>query len=155
MTVYINHGHPKSRGNIEITSRNPETHPKITANYLSHPDDLTVLRKAVKQTREVLAQSAFDDLGCTPNELANGSVSDEAIDEFIRKGGETVYHPVGTCRMGSDAAAVVDTSLRVNGVQGVRVVDASVMPSLINGNTNAPSIMIAERACELILGNRA
>lgn len=155
MTVYVNHGHPKSRGRIEIKDRNPETHPKIMANYLSHPDDLPVLREAVKLTRKVLAQSAFDDLGCTPNELADGSVTDAAIDAFIRDGAETVYHPVGTCRMGSDANAVVDTSLRVNGVQGVRVVDASVMPSLINGNTNAPTIMIAERACELIMGNRA
>lgn len=155
MTVYVNHGHPKSRGNVFITSRNPEQHPKIEANYLSHPDDLPVLREAVKLTRKVLGQRAFDELQCEAIVLADDPVTDEAIDAFIRSGAETVYHPVGTCRMGSDADAVVDTSLRVNGVEGVRIVDASVMPSLINGNTNAPTIMIAERACELILGNRA
>jgi choline dehydrogenase len=102
-------------------------------------------------TREVLAQPALAAVLGDALDLPHGPVSDDQIDSFIRAKAETVYHPVGTCRMGNDADAVVDTALRVNGVEGLRVVDASVMPALINGNTNAPTIMIAERASEIIL----
>jgi choline dehydrogenase len=153
LTIYVNHGNPKSRGSVRIASADAGDHPRIFANYLSAPEDLPILRRGVKMTREVLQQSAFDGVRGEGIALPHGPVSDAAIDDFIRAGGETVYHPVGSCRMGSDADAVVDTQLRVNGVEGLRVVDASVFPALINGNTNAPTIMIADRAADMILAN--
>ncbi len=119
--------------------------------YLSAPEDLATLRQGVKLTREVLAQPPLRSVLGPSLDLPHGPVTDAEIDAFIRAKAETVYHPVGTCRMGSDAEAVVDTELRVNGTEGLRVVDASVMPALINGNTNAPTIMIADRAASLIL----
>lgn len=152
LTVYVNDGHPKSRGNIQIQSNDPTRHPKIHANYLSAPEDLAILREGVKMTRDILAQAAFADILGEALDLAHGPATDAEVDAFIRSNSETVYHPVGTCRMGDDAEAVVDPYLRVNGVEGVRVVDASVMPALINGNTNAPTIMIADRAADMILG---
>ncbi len=151
LTIYVNHGNPRSRGSVRIASADAGDHPRIFANYLSAPEDLPILRQGVRMTREVLAQSAFDDARGEGIALPHGRVTDADIDDFIRDGGETVYHPVGSCRMGSDADAVVDTRLRVNGVEGLRVVDASVIPALINGNTNAPTIMIADRAADMIL----
>lgn len=151
LTVYVNHAYPASRGSVLAASRDPSQHPRISANYLSEPEDLAVLREGVRMTLDVLAQKAFDDVRGTALTLRHGAVTDTEIDEFIRDKAETVYHPVGTCRMGADADAVVDTHLRVNGVEGLRVVDASVMPALINGNTNAPTIMIADRASDMIL----
>ena len=100
--------------------------------------------------RELFAQPAFDAYRGTPIFPARDDLSDAELVEFIRAKAETVYHPVGTCRMGRDDEAVVDPELKVRGVEGLRVVDASVMPTLIGGNTNAPTIMIAERAAELI-----
>ncbi len=155
LTIYVNHGNPKSRGTVRIASNDSGVHPKISANYLSEPDDLPVLREGVKMTRHVLEQAAFDDVRGSGIDLPHGRVTDAEIDDFIRAGGETVYHPVGSCRMGSDSEAVVDTQLRVNGVEGLRVVDASVIPALINGNTNAPTIMIADRAADMILQKAA
>lgn len=151
LTVYVNHGYPLSRGRVRISSENAATHPRIAANYLSAPEDLAVLRTGVKMTRDVLRQSAFDEVRGDALGLSHGNVSDAEIDDFIRAKAETVYHPVGTCRMGRDQDAVVDPLLRVNGVDGLRVADASVMPALINGNTNAPTIMIADRAGDMIL----
>ena len=106
--------------------------------------------ECAKISREILAQKAFDAYRGTPIFPTRTDLSDAELIEFVRAKAETVYHPVGTCRMGNDAQAVVDPQLRVNGVEGLRVVDASVMPSLIGGNTNAPTIMIAERAADLI-----
>jgi choline dehydrogenase len=151
LTIYVNHGKPASRGSIRLASAEVTAHPLISPNYLSAPEDLPALRQGVKMTREVLAQPALTAVLGEALDLPQGTVSDEEIDTFIRAKAETVYHPVGTCRMGNDADAVVDTALRVNGVEGLRVVDASVMPALINGNTNAPTIMIADRASEMIL----
>src|SRR5690606_31350891 len=107
---------------------------------------------AVKIARRIVAQPAFD--AYRGEELNPGpkAVSDDAIDAFIRRTAITIYHPVGTAKMGNDRMAVVDSQLRVRGVQGLRVVDASVMPTLVGGNTNAPTIMIAEKASDLILG---
>lgn len=155
LTIYVNDGHPKSRGSIHIHSQDPTTHPTIAANYLTADGDLEVLREGVKLTRDLLEQPALKEIMGEALDLAHGPATDAQVDAFIRANSETVYHPVGTCRMGSDADAVVDPQLRVNGVQGVRVVDASIMPTLINGNTNAPTIMIADRAADLILGKSA
>jgi choline dehydrogenase len=145
---------PKSRGHLALASTDPRAKIRIHANYLGDVEgfDLKVMVEAVRISREILAQAAF-----TPHrkhELMPGeAVQDEAgIVDFIRRKAETIYHPVGTCRMGEDSSAVVDSELRVRGVEGLRVVDASVMPSLIGGNTNAPTVMIAERAYELIRG---
>ena len=108
--------------------------------------------ECARLSRELLAQTAFDTYRGAPIFPARDDLSDDELVEFIRAKAETIYHPVGTCRMGSDDQSVVDTQLRVRGVEGLRVVDASVMPTLIGGNTNAPTMMIAERAAELIRG---
>ena len=109
--------------------------------------------ECAKLSREVFAQQAFDPYRGAPIFPARNDLSDADLAAFIRAKAESVYHPIGTCRMGSDGAAVVDPQLRVRGVEGLRVVDASVMPALIGGNTNAPTIMIAERAADLIRAN--
>jgi choline dehydrogenase len=108
--------------------------------------------ECAKLSREVFAQKAFDVYRGAPIFPARNDLSDTELVDFIRAKAETVYHPIGTCRMGIDDQSVVDPQLRVRGVEGLRVVDASVMPTLIGGNTNAPTIMIAERASDLIAG---
>jgi choline dehydrogenase len=143
---------PRSRGRISLVSGRAADKVRIEANYLSDPGgfDLKMMIECAKISREILAQKAFDTYRGTPIFPARNDLSEAELAEFIRAKAESVYHPVGTCRMGGDAQAVVDPSLRVNGVEGLRVVDASVMPKLIGGNTNAPTIMIAERAADLI-----
>jgi choline dehydrogenase-like flavoprotein len=143
---------PKSRGSIRLKSPDPNAKPAIQANYLSDPDgyDLRMLIEGVKLSRQIFAAAPFDPYRGDEIFPGNSVQSDADITAFIRRKAETVYHPVGTCRMGTDADAVVDSELRVRGVGGLRVVDASVMPSLPGGNTNAPTIMIAEVAADLI-----
>ncbi|HVA54470.1 MAG TPA: choline dehydrogenase [Gammaproteobacteria bacterium] len=141
--------HPASRGQVRLASSDPGKAPLIDPAYLSDPRDLDVLVHGFKLARRILAAPAF-----TPyrgRELFSaGAVSDADIHALIRARAETIYHPVGTCRMGRGDSAVVDASLKVHGVQGLRVVDASVMPTLIGGNTNAPTMMIAEKAADMI-----
>lgn len=138
---------PKSRGEVRLNDGNPRSAPQIDPQYLSVPDDMATLLKGVRKMREILRSPAF--ARYRDKELYTAEVeSDEQLAEHIRLRADTVYHPVGTCKMGSDAMAVVDPQLRVHGIAGLRVVDASVMPTLIGGNTNAPTIMIAERAAE-------
>ena len=148
---------PESRGRIGIASPDPFADPVIAANYLATPEDRRVMREAVRIGRAVAGQSALDPYRVA--ELAPGpSVeSDAQIDAWVRATAETIYHPVGTCRMGppDDPRAVVDPQLRVRGIAGLRVVDASVMPSLVSSNTNAPTIMIAEKAADMIRGKTA
>jgi len=150
--------HPKSRGQITLKDANPASHPAIQANYLSHPDDLAKLVLGVKQVRRIFAAPAFnEDRG---NELAPGKAvaTDEQLADYIRQHAETIYHPVGTCRMGpfaNDPSAGVDDHLGGRGVKGRRVVDASIMPTLVGGNTNAPAIMIGEKASDMIKAARA
>jgi choline dehydrogenase len=126
---------------------------RVFFNYMSEPDDWTEFRAAVRLTREIFAQPAFD-----PNrgrELAPGAAaqSDAQIDEFIRGAVETAYHPSGTCKMGVDRMAVVDPQCRVHGIEGLRVVDSSIMPQVTTGNLNAPTIMLAEKAADMIRGS--
>lgn len=150
---------PKSRGKLYLADTDASTKPRIEANYLGDAQgfDLKVMRECVRLSRQLLGQAAFAPF--RGEELFPGAAAndDAALDAFIRRKAESIYHPVGTCAMGadSDANAVVDAALRVRGAQSLRVVDASVMPRLIGGNTNAPTIMIAERAADLILSGKA
>jgi len=143
---------PQSRGYISIKSADPLVAPIIQPNYLEAEEDRRALREGVKIARELFAQASFD--AYRGPELMPGAHvrSDEQIDNFVRKTAETIYHPVGSAKMGEDSESVVDSQLRVHGVEGLRVVDASVMPSLVSGNTNAPTIMIAEKASDMLLG---
>jgi choline dehydrogenase len=143
---------PKSRGRIRLGSADAAEPPRIFANYLSHPDDLPVMVECVRISRELFAASAFDPY--RGDEVFPGAQikSVAGLEAFVRQKAETIYHPVGTCKMGIDDAAVVDPTLAVRGMEGLRVVDGSIMPTLVSGNTNAPTIMIAEKAAAMILG---
>ena len=147
----------KSRGDIRLASADPNAPPLIRFNYMSHPDDWVEMRSAVRLAREFYAQPAFDPF--RGDELAPGpsAISDDAIDAFVRAKAESAYHPCGTCRMGAadDPLAVVDPTTSVIGVDGLHVVDSSIMPQITNGNLNAPTIMIAEKAADHILGRAA
>lgn len=151
-TIHACQLRPESRGTITLASADPFDHPLIDPNYLATEEDRRAMREGVKLSREIAAQDAFASFRGEEIMPGPSVQSDAEIDAFIRMRGETIYHPVGTARMGIDDAAPVDGDLRVRGVEGLRVVDASVMPALIGGNTNAPTIMIAEKAADLILG---
>ncbi|MEM7464879.1 MAG: GMC family oxidoreductase N-terminal domain-containing protein [Pseudomonadota bacterium] len=142
--------HPESRGNISINSADPFDDPKIVTNYLSTQKDCEVMVEGLRVVREIYDKPAFKNLW--QREIIPGSdfESDEEILAAIRKHASTVYHPVGTCRMGNDAKSVVDPELRVRGVTGLRVVDASVMPRIVSANTNAATFMIGEKAASII-----
>jgi choline dehydrogenase len=146
---------PQSRGTITLKSADPLAAPIIQPNYLEAEEDRRAMREGVKLARDVFAQASFDPY--RGPELMPGAhvTKDDQIDAFIRKTAETIYHPVGSAKMGTDGESVVDPQLRVHGLEGLRVVDASVMPALVSGNTNAPTIMIAEKASDMILGRAA
>jgi choline dehydrogenase len=143
---------PVSRGTVGLHSDDPLAAPRIVANYLTEPQDARVLVAGLRQLREIYAQPAFRDL-VTGEEYFPGTdaTSARALDAFVRQKGGTVYHPVGTCRMGGDKASVVDERLRVRGVARLRVIDASVMPRLVSTNTNAAAIMIGEKGAAMLL----
>ncbi|MCF4164194.1 choline dehydrogenase [Zavarzinia compransoris] len=146
---------PASRGYIGLKSDDPLAHPLIQPRYLEAPEDLEVMVESILIGREIFAARAFD--GYRGKEVRPGPdcSSREAIRRYIRAKAETAYHPVGTARMGTDPMAVVSPELAVHGLEGLRVVDASIMPNVISGNTNAPVIMIAEKASDMILGRAA
>jgi choline dehydrogenase len=156
-TFHVCQLRPESRGRVGLRSADPFDDPAIFANYLSAEEDRRALREGAKMMRQVADQAALKPYNS--GELFPGKdvETDEQLDAWIRKNAETIYHPVGTCRMGAadDAMAVVDGELKVRGIAGLRVVDASVMPTLVGGNTNAPTIMIAEKAADMIRGRAA
>lgn len=141
---------PKSRGTLRLASADPQVMPLIDPAFLKDPDDVARLVRGFKVMRRLLQQPALARHGGQESRASASAQSDAQIEQFVRNHADTIYHPVGTCRMGSDALAVVDTRLRVHGVQGLRVVDASVMPSVVGGNTNAPVIMMGEKAADMI-----
>jgi choline dehydrogenase len=141
---------PQSRGCITLRSSDPFEPPAIQPDYLASEADLQVLLKAVKLARSLAQAKAFDPFRGAEVYPGPQAQSDETLCEYIRNNAETCYHPVGTCKMGDDPLAVVDAQLRVHGMEGLRVVDASIMPTIVSGNTNAPTIMIAEKAADLI-----
>jgi choline dehydrogenase len=146
---------PESTGEIALRSADPEAAPVIRANYLAAPTDRRVMRDGFKIMRDILAQPAFDPHRGPPIAPDKALKTDDEIDAFIAANASTVFHPVGTCRMGLHDDAVVDEALRVRGIEGLRVADASVMPRLVSSNTHAPTVMIAERAADMMLGEAA
>ena len=152
-TLHACYLHPRSRGRLTLASADPTAAPHIQANYLSDAEgmDLKMMVEAARLSRDILRQPAFDRWRRQPIFPAREDLDDAGLEAFVRAKAETIYHPAGTCRMGNDPRAVVDPQLRLKGIDGLRVVDASVMPTLVTGNTNAPTMMIAERAADLIL----
>jgi choline dehydrogenase len=144
----------RSRGSVTLASADPGAAPVIRFNYLADPDDVADFRRCVRLTREIFAQPAFSDHVETELQPGPDIQSDAEIDAFIRAHAESAYHPCGTCRMGSsdDPLAVVDAECRVIGVEALRVADSSIFPQITNGNLNAPSIMVGEKASDCILG---
>ncbi|WP_084419985.1 choline dehydrogenase [Henriciella litoralis] len=154
-TIHACQLRPESRGTIKLASSNPFDHPLIDPNYLATEEDRRAMRQGVRISRDIARQEAFNHLRGEEYMPGESVQTDAEIDAFIRENGETIYHPVGTVRMGTDPHAPLDGNLKVRGVDGLRVVDASVMPTLIGGNTNAPTIMIAEKAADLMLGRKS
>jgi len=142
---------PKSRGSVTLASADPTLPPRIDPNFLAAREDIDALVRGFKAMRLILAQPALAGHGARELATSASAQSDAEIEAFIRAHADTIYHPVGTCRMGPGPLDVVDAELRVHGVDGLRVVDASIMPSIVSGNTNAPTIMIAEKAAAMIV----
>ena len=152
--VHVGPMYSDSRGSVRITSTDPAVHPALRFNYLSTPTDRREWAEAIRITRSILNQPAFD--AFNGGELSPGPdvSTDEQILQWVARDGETALHPSCTCKMGTDGQSVVDpATMRVHGLDGLRVVDASVMPYITNGNIYAPVMMIAEKAADLILGN--
>ena len=141
---------PYSRGSVRLRDNNAFSEPLIDPNYLSDTRDLKTLINGAKITREILEAPALSKYRDKELFGVNGNMTDKDWEQHIRKRADTIYHPVGTCKMGVDSMAVVSPTLKVHGVDGLRIVDASIMPTLISGNTNAPTIMIAEKAADII-----
>lgn len=151
--VHVGHNKPKSRGTIRAKTANISDKPDIVFNYLQHQDDIEGFRACVRLTREIIAQKAMDSYRGSEIQPGEKIQSDEDIDAFVRSEVESAYHPSCACRMGEDDMAVVDSELRVHGVENLRVVDSSIFPTIPNGNLNSPTIMMAERAADIIKGN--
>jgi choline dehydrogenase len=150
-SVSVNISRPVSRGSIRLRSNDPLVAPAIRAGYFSDRSDMDLMIAGLRMSRELMRARVFE--GTRLEEVVPGKEFNDrapSIERAIRQYCETVYHPVGTCKMGIDDSAVVDPQLRVRGIEGLRVVDASIMPTITSGNTNAPTIMIAEKAADMI-----
>ncbi len=145
---------PESRGEIRLSSDRPEDYPAIHPNYLSTPLDCQTIVDGVKIARRIAAQRPLSSKIASEFRPGNNTVSDDDILDWTRNEATTIYHPTGTCKMGSDPQSVVDARLRVHGVEGLRVADCSIMPEIVSGNTNAPAIMIGEKASDMVLEDR-
>jgi choline dehydrogenase len=144
--------HPRSRGRLWLRSTDPMTHPHIDPAYFAHPDDLADVTAGLRVSLEIANQSPISKYLRDLNVPTEVDASNTALTEHAKRWSQTEYHAVGTCAMGIDENAVVDSQLKVRGVDGLRVVDASVMPTIVSGNTNAATVMIAEKAADLIKG---
>ena len=166
---YINHGfdlpdgdgftivpillRPKSYGQITLASPDPLQHPNIYANYCADPDDMDRMIAGVRTARQIASTPALSSYEEAEYRPGKGIQSTMELRDYVRENAFTLYHPVGTCKMGVDAMSVVNPQLQVHGIRGLRVADAAIMPKIVSGNTNAPTIMIAEKAADMILGN--
>ena len=153
ITCTVNQNRPESKGSIHIKSDDPEEHPSIRYNFLSNQLDKDTLVAGVKLIRQIMQSDPMKEFCDDEIQPGLAFASDEEILKYIKDKAETVYHPVGTCKMGFDEYAVVDKNLKVHGIKGLRIADASIMPSLISGNTNAACMMIGERCADFILNN--
>lgn len=153
--VHVGPNKPKSRGRIWIESADPRDKPRVLFNYLKDAADVGIWRKCIRLTREIMLQPAFDTYRGEEIQPGDNIQSDEQIDTWVRANVESAYHPAGSCKMGNkdDRLAVVDAECRVIGIDSLRVIDSSIMPSLTNGNLNAPTIMLAEKAADMVMGN--
>lgn len=151
ITASVCHLRPESRGSVQITSADPLAHPRIAPNYLSTPGDRIVAARAIRLTRRIMAQEPMARYRPQEFKPGPGGDSDEELAQAAGRIASTIFHPVGTARMGDDPQAIVDTRLKVNGFEGLMVADASIMPTITSGNTNSPTIMIAEKAAQLLL----
>jgi len=151
--VHIGHNKPRSRGYVRVKTNKPGDAPAIQFNYLQHQDDIEGFRACVRLTREIINQHAFDEYRGSEIQPGESIETDEQIDAFVRQAVESAYHPSCTCKMGEDEMAVVDSSTRVHGMENLYVVDSSIFPTIPNGNLNGPTIMVAEKAADHILGN--
>jgi choline dehydrogenase len=154
-TIHVCQLRPESRGYVALKSLDPADHALIQPNYLATETDRRTLRDGTRIVRNIIAQRAMDPYRGPEFWPGADKQSDAEIDAWVRESAETIYHPVGTAKMGNDPMAVVDNKCKVRGIEGLRVVDASVMPTLVGGNTNAPTIMIAEKISDDILGRAA
>lgn len=141
---------PQSRGSVRLAGRDPMQAPLVDPNFFGHPGDMARMVRGFQRMREILAQPALAQYGARELPASAQAQTEAQIEQFIRQYADTIYHPVGSCRMGPGPLDVVDAELRVHGVQGLRVVDASIMPRIVSGNTNAPTVMIAEKAVDLL-----
>jgi choline dehydrogenase len=144
---------PESKGYVKIVSADPFKAPEIQPNYLAAERDRTSLIEGVRQMREVMKDPAIAKYVVSEYAPGVDQTSDEQLVQYLRDKGRTSFHPVSTCRMGPDPSAVVDERLRVKGFTGLRVIDASIMPDIVSGNTNAPTIMVAEKGADMVLAD--
>jgi choline dehydrogenase len=151
MTIITHQLRPESKGSIHVTGADPAKPPAIRFNFLAERIDRDCVLACMRMVRRLVAAPPLVWLGAEEFAPGPAAKSDEELLDFVTRNAETTYHPVGTCKMGSDALAVVDDRLRVRGISGLRVADASIMPTLTSGNTNAPSIMIGEKAASMVL----